>query len=305
MLVGVDLSAETDILLRRVEAEIRRRHLTDHRMGYAWTIVPLLPILVGIALVVGFLTVVISSISSLQQAGGSVAAVAGILTLYMFGLISIYAVQIVNALAFYFLIDRRSRHFKRQQLLFDAVPKYLSASKNFASHENIGRLAELSEDSMFEEQDRPAGLWAILSIFATPIVGLIVAYDLTQDLRRHEERQSAYQQTLSSALEEAGIVHLPFASLKPHRRDPIVYIVLTVITAGLFWIYWFYTMLKDYNEHFTEQAALEDQLLASLKPAMTCAACGGSIPQNVRFCPLCGAAQSGSRDTTDRTKSDQ
>jgi hypothetical protein len=274
-------------------------------MGYAWTIVPFLPILLGIALFVALFTVVISFIPNLQQVGGSVPAVAGILTLYVFALISIYAVQIVNALAFYFLIDRRNRHFKRQQLLFDAVPKYLLALKSFASHESIGRLAEVAADSMFEEQDRPAGLWAILSIFATPVVGLIVAYDLTQDLRKHEERQSAYQHTLSSALEDAGVAHLPIASLNPHKRDPIVYIVLTVITAGLFWIYWFYTLLKDYNEHFIDQAALEDQLLASLKPAMTCAACGGSISQNVKFCPLCGAAQSSGREMTDRTKLDQ
>jgi hypothetical protein len=269
-------------------------------MGYAWTVVPILPILVGIILSVAIVGIVISSIPNLQQVGATVPAVAQILALYAFALIAIYGVLIADALAFYFLIDRRTRHFKRQQLLFTAIPTYLFAMKRQASYENIARLAELSEDSMFEEQDRPAGLWAILSTFATPVVGLIVAYNLTHDLRRHEERQSGYQQTLPLALEEAGIAHPQIASLKPHNRDPIVYIVLTAITAGLFWIYWFYTLIRDYNEHFADQAVLEDQILASLKPEITCATCWGSIPRNVKFCPLCGAVQPGSREMTDR-----
>lgn len=297
----IELSEQPNVLLRLIEAEIRRRTSTDRKMGAAWMIVPILPILAGIAVLVALVGVVISSLPNLQQPASSVPAVAGIAALYTFALIAIYSVLIVEALAFYFLIDRRNRHFKRQQLLFAAIPRYLLASRNFASYENVGKLAELSENSMFEEQIRPAGVWAILSIFAAPLIGLIVAYSLTQDLRRHEERQSAYHQTLSLALGEVGIAYWPTASPKAHSRDPIAYIVLTVITAGLFWIYWFHALLKDYNEHFAEQAVLEDQLLVSLKPTMTCTSCGGSISQNARFCPLCGAAQSSSIETPYRT----
>jgi hypothetical protein len=268
-------------------------------MGYVWTIVPILPILAAIVLSAALVGVVISVIPNLQQAGSAVPAVAQIFTLYAFALITISAVIIANAFAFYFLIDRRNRHFKRQQLLFTAIPTYLLAVRDQTRYENIMRLSELSEDSIFEEQDRPAGLWAILSFAAMPIVALVVAYNLTQDLRKHEERESAYQQTLPPSFEEAGIAQPPVASFKPHNRDPIMYLVLTVITAGVFWAYWFYTLLKDYNEHFTNQAVLEDQILASLKPAVTCPTCGGSIPQNVKFCPLCGAAQLGGRDLAD------
>jgi hypothetical protein len=185
-------------------------------------------------------------------------------------------------------------------VLFAAIPTYLLAMKNQTSNEKIARLLEISDDSIFEEQDRPAGLWAILALLAMPIVGLVIAYDLTQDMQKHEERQAAYQQTLPMAFEEAGIAHSAVTSSKLHNRDPIFCLVLTAITAGLFWIYWFYALLKDYNEHFTEQASLEDQILSSLRPVIACSTCGGSIPQNTKFCPLCGIAQLGGREIIDR-----
>jgi hypothetical protein len=299
--VAIELAEQPEILLRLIEAEIRRRSSTDRKMGAAWMIVPVLPILAGIALVVALVGVVASSLPVLKQPVTSVPAVAGIAELYAFGLIAVYSVVVVGALAFYFLIDRRNRHFKRQGLLFAAIAKYIVASKNPTNCENIGKLTELSENATFEEQMRPAGLWAVLAIFAAPFVGLIVAYSLTQDLRKHEELQTAYHQTLSLALDDAGIAHPLITSPKHHNRDPIAYIVLTVITAGIFWIYWFDTLLKDYNEHFTDQTVLEDQLLISLKPTKTCASCGGSIPQGANFCPLCGAAQESGREMPART----
>lgn len=269
-------------------------------MGYVWIIVPILPMLAAIALSSAIVGIAVSSIPNLQQVSSAAPMVAQIVALYAFALIVIFAVLIADALAFYFLLDRRNRHFKRQQVLFAAIPTYLLAMKNQTSNEKIARLVEISDDSIFEEQDKPAGLWAILTLFAMPIVGLVVACNLTQDIQRHEERQAAYQQTLPLAFQEAGIANSPITPSKTHHRDPIFYLVLTAITAGIFWIYWFYTLLKDYNEHFTDQAVLEDQILSSLRPLVTCSTCGGSIPQNAKFCPLCGTAQPGVREIIDR-----
>jgi len=293
------------MLLRRVEAENRRRAATDRRMGYAWMIVPILPPLVIIALVAAIVGLVVSSLPNLQQIGtaasgvtsGFAGAVAAIIVVYVFAVFAFYVVLLLGAFAFYYLIDRRNRHFRRQQLLFSAIPAYLLEKGASNTHEQIVRLAEFSEDSTFEEVDRPAGLWAIASLFAAPIVEFIVAYNLTQDLRKHEERQMAFQQTLPLAFEEAGFARPSLPSSRSHSRDALLYVVLSAITAGIFWIYWFYTLLRDYNEHFNDQAVFEDQVLATLKPITTCVSCHGSIPQGVKFCPLCGAAQAGSQET--------
>ena len=269
-------------------------------MGYVWIIVPILPTLAAIALSSAIVGTALSSIPNLQQASSAAPMIAQTAALYTFSLMVIFAVLIANDLAIYFLLDRRNRHFKRQQSLFAAIPAYLLALKSQTSSNQIARLMEISDTSVFEEQDRPAGLWAILALLAMPIVVLVVAYDLTQDVEKHEERQAAYQQTLLLALQEAGITHQPINSMKPHHRDPIAYLVLTAITAGLFWVYWFYTLLKDYNEHFTEQAVLEDQILTLFRPMATCSTCGGSIPQSAMFCPLCGTGQPASREIVDR-----
>ncbi len=292
------MAMQSDFLLTRIEGLIRKRSSTDRRMGYVWMLVPVLPILVGIALAISFIRIFISSIlrfGNIQQPESVAPIIAEIFALYGVAIISFYIVLLVGAFALYYLIDRRNNHFKRQQQLFATLSEYLSSRIGEPATESVSRLSQISEDSMFEEQDRPAGLWGILYVFVTPIVGLVAAYDLAHDMRKHDERQSECQATLVNALGEAGIPAPTFAPYGPHKRDAILFLILTAITGGLFWIYWFYTLLKDYNEHFHDQAIFEDQVLASLKPkppSRICATCSGSVPEGARFCPTCGRPQS-------------
>jgi hypothetical protein len=259
-------------------------------------IVPILPIFVAIVLAVSIVRIVISLIHTAGNVASASSArlVGEIVALYGFAIVFLYATLLVGALALYYLIDRRNSHFRRQQQLFAMFGKYLASKTGTQSSENISRLAQIAEDEMFDEQDRPAGLWAILYLFVTPIAGLVAAYNLTQDLRKHNELQSTYQQHLVNAFGEAGIIP---SLVEPHRtqkRDPILFIILTAITGGLFWIYWFHTLLKDYNDHFALQATFENRILASMRPKQTatlCSACGGSVPQDARFCPSCGRPQ--------------
>jgi len=288
------LSTQPEVMIQRIEELVRRRLTTDRRMSYGWLIVPLLPILVGIALAASLVRVIISLVpefSSFEQPQEASRLFGEIFVLYGVAIMSLFLVLLLGAFALYNLLDRRNAHFRRQQQLFVTLAKYLATKAGVSSS---SKLTLIAEDSVFEEQERPAGLWSILYVFVTPIIGLVVAYNLTQDLRKHEERQSNYYQVLLGTLGEIGITATPMSLYKSHKRDPLLYIILTAITGGIFWIYWFYTLLKDYNEHFADHSSFEEQLLAALKPTTpprVCAACGGSVPENARFCPYCGAAQ--------------
>jgi hypothetical protein len=297
---GIEINAaQLDPALLRVEELIRRRSFTDRRMGYIWMIVPILPamavVVIGASLL-GILVSVLPRISSFtqtQNAQNAITPIAGeIFALYGLAIITFYVVLLLGALAFYYLIDRRNRHFVRQQLLFSTLHRYLAAKA--PTSENTSRLAQLAEDSVYSERDRPASLWAVLFLFVTPIVGVLAAYNLTQDLRKHDELQSGYQITLVNALSDAGVHPPTFSPYRFHKRDPFLFIILSAITAGLFWMYWFYTLLKDYNEHFSDQAKFEDQILNSLIPqeaTKPCGVCGATVPRNARFCPSCGKSQ--------------
>jgi hypothetical protein len=265
-------------------------------MGLVWMVVPVLPILVGISLAASAAGVIFSALSQFNiQQPQSVAPVAGeILALYGLAFVSVFIVLIAGAFAFYYMIERRNAHFRRQQQFFLNLQSYLRSKMGPGESENIFRLSQLSEESIFEEHDRPSGLWSVLYIFVTPIVGLIIAFNITQDLRRHEELQAKCQTTLLSTLAEANLGQPTLPPSRLHKRDPLLFLILTAITGGLFWIYWFYTLLKDYNEHFQDQAQFEDQLLALLRPPSQirkCTACGGEVPENAKFCPNCGNRQ--------------
>ena len=48
-------------------------------------------------------------------------------------------------------------------------------------------------------------------------------------------------------------------------RSFVLYLILTIITLGIFGIYWLYVLLKDPNEHFKHHILVEDRLLGQLE----------------------------------------
>ena len=257
------MSTPADSNLQRVLELIGRRSTTDRKMGYAWMIVPVLPIVMATVIGAAVFGIIVSAIVRMgtnlqpQNAQSALTPIMGqIFAIYGLAIFGFYLVLLIGALGFYFLLDRRNRHFVRQQLLFSNLQRYLSTTTSAGSTGAASHLAHICEDSVFGEHQRPAGVWAILFLFVSPIVGLLVAYDLTHDLGVHEELQGAYQATLVDSLREAGLQAPTLPPLKLHKRDPLLFVILSAITAGLFWIYWFYTLLKDYNDHFADRRDL-------------------------------------------------
>jgi hypothetical protein len=261
-------------------------------------IVPLLPLVAAVVIGATFVGITVSMLprlGNLTQSATTPSAVAPFATGIASGLglaiLALFAVQFLGAVSFYYMMERRNRHFARQQLLFSTLHRHL-ATKTSAS-EKVSQLGYLAEDLTYEEHPRSAGIWALLFLIA-PITGLIAAYNLTQDLRKHDELQSEYQTTLAQSLAEAGFQQPNFPPYKPRGRDPVLFLVLSAITGGIFWVYWFYALLTDYNGHFSDQAKFEDQILTVLIPPQVekpCRTCGGAVPSGAKFCPHCGNSQ--------------
>jgi len=310
--------------LPELEYAVGKRFESDRMMGYIWMIVPILPLLLailGAAVFLGFiLTAIAAGISGpTPTAPFPTDSMAAILILGWIGLILVgFIVSIFGAVALYYMILRRNNHFRRQRIFTSILLPYLEAKlkERGKSSNAISALALLNRDSEYEEIERSAAVWAVLYIFVSPIVGLYIFHFLTNDLYKHFKRQIDLSRNLEALLKDLEVQFVSPAQYEIKRRETILYIILTIVTVGLFWIYWFYLQLKEYNEHFKSQWKLEDQLVNTLRTQMEglppethapalptvpptplpldlkyCQYCGKAILLDAKFCELCGRQQ--------------
>jgi len=310
--------------LPELEYAVGKRFESDRIMGYIWMIVPILPLLLailGAAILLGFiLTAIAAGIRGpTPTAPFPTDSMAAVLMLSWIGLILIgFVISIFGAVALYYMIARRNNHFRRQRIFTSILLPYLEAKlkEKGKSSNAMSALALLNRDSEYDETERSAAVWAVLYIFVSPIVGLYIFHFLTNDLHKHFKRQIDSSRNLEALLKDLDIQFVSPAQYETKRRETILYIILTIITAGLFWIYWFYLQLKEYNEHFKSQWKLEDQLMNTLRTQMEglppetptlasvtvspaplppslkyCQYCGKAILLDAKFCDLCGKQQ--------------
>lgn len=180
-----------------------------------------------------------------------------------FGIYGIYAT--------YKLVERRTAHAQRKL----AFQSYMWHALN-ARAEAAGRKEEVAEglDNLsriyqqmeaFERRNkREPVLWMILRM-VVGVVGAYINHFLNKDLRFYEEWESSY-----AANAEWVMGRLEYPVQLPQRRTPIrdrstgLYILLTIVTIGLFTLYWRYTVMVDGNGHFDDDAAVEDALMRGL-----------------------------------------
>jgi len=310
--------------LPELEYAVRKRSESDRMMGYIWMIVPILPLLLAILGTALFLSFILTAIAAgisgpTPTAPFPTDSMIAVLMLGWIGLILVgFIVSIFGAVALYYMISRRSNHFRRQRMFTSILLPYLETKlkEKGKSSNAISALALLNRDSEYEETERSAAIWAVLYIFVSSIVGLYIFHFLTNDLYKHFKRQIDFSRNIEALLKDLEVQFVSPTQYETKRRETILYIILTIITAGLFWIYWFYLQLKEYNEHFKSQWKLEDQLMNTLRTQMEglppetpapvsptapptplplglkyCQYCGKAILLDAKFCDLCGKEQ--------------
>ncbi len=131
---------------------------------------------------------------------------------------------------FYYSVDRRNRHFQRQEKFERKVAHFAHKDWSPAS-----------------VPKRSARLWAVSIILVVPVFA--IAYLLSKDLNEHEKRQSDF-----------------LATFYPERKyvPQWVFIrncaLITVATLGFGVVYWLYKIVNLYNNHFKEQFHIEHEL---------------------------------------------
>ncbi len=265
------------IALENVRQDLRTRLENDPQMSGAWAIVPLIPLIGGILATVIFFVALFSTLSSLTpgtpstNAGASIFA--AIFAAFFIFYVILFIIAILVTILFFKLVKRRNTHFTRQAFLFEDLidtAKQLAAKKGVDVSLHVNYLERNMREARFDELEKNATLYAILSLF--PIFNYYVYYFLMKDFFRHERREDLYIAGLTNLLATLGIpVNLPRRTSPVPDRSFAVYFVVTLITGGIFGIfsiYWVYVLVTDPNNHFRQQAWVEDTIMAQFSPAL-------------------------------------
>ncbi|NIR87395.1 DUF4234 domain-containing protein [Candidatus Bathyarchaeota archaeon] len=259
------------IEIENLRKDIRMRGESDPMMSTAWILVYLIPIFTAITgILVIFYAVFVAVTAPLIEPGETIALplLAGLTFLVLLLAIIGFIVFIILT---YKLVKRRNTHFKRQIFLTEDVVtavKTIAAKKGIDVEVGLSSVERTVREAKAEETEKGAVLWAILT--AVPYVGSLaqwyVYYFLMKDSYKHERREDGFWEDLSKTLDKCGITFsVPRRTVTLPNRSFVLYLILTIITLGLFGIYWLYVLLKDPNEHFKYHAQIEDQLLSTLE----------------------------------------
>ena len=243
--------------MAKVITEFQERTSTDRKLSFGLYLVFLLVVII-ISSVIGFVGML---------AGGW--GIGPVVSTAASTLIAIY-LWWYNWL----LYNRRNDHFNRIKRLKASLSELLEEKAEVEK----GTLNKA--DSFLERKEAPRPnnlffLWLILSYlgsfsqflaplwvlsFASLIVGLVVLYYLTTDYYYHEQGEIAFLQRVTTALGKKGTALTASASNPLQARPYGLYIFLSIITFGIFCLYWAYVIFHDPNKHFDTHQIWESEL---------------------------------------------
>lgn len=184
-------------------------------------------------------------------------------TILTFGIYSHYAT--------YKLVERRSAHAQRRLAFLSYFWHTLNARAEAAGQrelvaeglDNLSRIYQQIE--AFERRNkREPVLWMLLRLVFSP-VGAYVNHFLNKDLIFYDEWESSYFANAEWVMQRLGYpVSVPRRAKPVQNRSTGLYVLLSIVTFGIFAVYWRAATMSDGNDHFDDDAAMEDALLRAL-----------------------------------------
>ncbi len=257
--------------LEGVRRAVREAQHTDAIVPTWLALLPaILGALVGIVFLaaIGSLLVVMPAASMGPTIDGDVppgmgAAIAAFLAMTTLAVLLGLVALVIQLYVLYKFIDRRNQHIKRTQMMYEDVAQILD---DLGFKERAEAVRRYVREMQFEVGgEKSAILWVVL-VFLISIIAFYVYHFLNKDFYRHSKYEQGILEEVNKAFEEAGVRTIDLRSYVPvQERSTILYLILSIITFGIFTIYWIYTLAKDPNEHFMSHAKIEPDLLAGLE----------------------------------------
>ena len=194
-----------------------------------------------------------------------------ILWTVVLGILGVIGALIYGVVIDFQLLNRRNDHFARQHGLIRELVNGLREQhgSNARVRAHLDTIDGVRQEMLITEGRREPWLWVLLwPLLTLGIAGFWTLYWLTVDWRRHAGRQRMITGELSAIFREIGYPapNLTDEGVTPERKYWL-FLVLTLVTLGIFGIYWQYVIFRDGNVHMRADEFWEDQLLNTLRLA--------------------------------------
>ncbi len=182
--------------------------------------------------------------------------------------LSLLTCGIYGMFVIYTLVQRRDEHFKRMAAVADSSIQQLrarAAGRESEIQTELAQLEGIRSQMLVMAGERGATIWLLICLF-TGIGTFILYYLLMQDYQQHDVLEAQYFTVMSSALAKLGLAGRAGVAVRTvPDREFVTFLLLSLVTCGIYGLFWMYVMIKDFNDHFAAQAAWEDFIAASLR----------------------------------------
>ena len=269
---------------------IANRKITDRIVSWAWILIIILiligSVLLAIAMAVLSASMVLWNTSTLNTVIQIIFIAASIATTAIFAFLA------------FVLVRRQNEHFARDRALREGIILLLRTASDPTGRSSLvmNELAAMNAANSPREDHHDERIWALLmllpllttfglaailylTVYGTSTivvftilsfviliaVGELLAmlymfYFLGKQIYEHDERWLVFEQNAKSIMMK--LRWPPIIRMRQSRvekREFAIYLIVTIFISP-FVLYWWYSLIKDPNDHFTSQWEFEDRL---------------------------------------------
>jgi hypothetical protein len=187
-------------------------------------------------------------------------------------LLTVITCGIFGLYIFYKLMERRDQHLARMANMVNTSVAMLNEKAAMRGQseligQELAQIAMVQREMYDQSRERGAALWLVIAIL-TGIGAVIGYYFIMDDMTRHDQLEAQFFTLMSSALAKLGLsAQASQAAPNIPERNFVVYLLLTLVTCGIFSFYWIYALVEDGNKHVEAQVQWEDFIYSALATA--------------------------------------